>query len=64
MKEIAEEQNGYVVFKFKISADLLGNRVVHNGRRHCSACPHLFQQQASGYKFKDDVNGFSSTSVI
>jgi hypothetical protein len=34
---------------------------IEEGRRY-SARPHPFLQQASGQIFKDDVNGFSSTS--
>jgi hypothetical protein len=32
--------------------------------RYYSALPHPFLQQASGQIFKDDMNGFSSTSGI
>jgi hypothetical protein len=57
---IAEkENNGYVVFKWNIQ-DQLGNRVVVRGGY--SARPHPYSRQTD--IFKDDVNGFSSTSDI
>jgi hypothetical protein len=41
----------------------LGNRVGW-GIEHFSFRPHPFLQQTLGQIFKDDENGFSSTSVI
>ncbi len=51
-----------VVFKRNIhgSAEKQGG----GERRSYSTHPHPFLQQASGQVFKDDVNGFSSTSDI
>ncbi len=42
----------------------LVNRVVVRGRKPYSALLQPFQQPASGQKFKDEMNGFSSTSAI
>ncbi len=55
-----EENNGYVVFKWK-SLDHLGNYREGEGNTTCPA-PPPFLRQASGQI--DDVNGFSSTSDI
>jgi hypothetical protein len=52
----------------ELSTDQLGNRLVVKGGcrgRHYSARPPpLSTEQAPGQIFEDDVNGFSSTSVI
>jgi hypothetical protein len=57
-----EWDKGYVVFKGNIRGSAGGGEGAR--RRLDSARPHLFLQQTLGRIFKDDVNGFSSTSDI
>jgi hypothetical protein len=49
----------------RISMDQLGNRLRVKGGKCYVVCPHApLLQEASGQILKDDVNGFSSTSII
>ncbi len=51
-------------FSSKIFTDHLGNKMVVRGRRYTPPAPTPFLRPSSGQIFKDDVNGFSSTSDI
>jgi hypothetical protein len=58
-----EENSGYVVFKGNILVKA-GKKRSGEGKRRYSALPHPFLRQVYGYKFKGDVNSFSSSMAI
>jgi hypothetical protein len=65
-KYVEGENNGYVVFKMKYPR-ICWNMycmLVLRGRGVTPPAPTPFLQEASGQIYKDDVNGFSSTSDI
>jgi hypothetical protein len=65
MKEISRRRITVTSsFKKYMYTDQLGTPESLSGGNVLLRPPHFFLQQASGQTFKDDVNGFSSTSFI